>query len=345
MTTFIRSQYFERVRRGSGRLRAEYAASCPRLPLRQGGWQIDTDEQARVPVSLMGAYVAHQLTRDSRLGDAFNEEARQIGAMSGFIGQALSGMPHTMLPFSRSAADIAYAAAMSRSGRDWALRGQDTRVSAGYFRYSAQQRGAAAVRYIDRSGIEVEPKETLLEPSKVEKMLPRIEALARPMARFVSVEPDQQWIRLEFDPSMRVLLSEKPVGLRNRNRGAISLVSRSSITFLAEVELREDDTGIALWELPVERVMELQAAALDDQWLMLEHPELCAIGPFPDLFTPGSEALARVEPTHTLAHWLGGEDLQTLAVGPAVAVDLMRKFHWMGAPHPVIWRALAEASQ
>jgi hypothetical protein len=321
MTTFIRSQYFERVRRGSGRLRAEYAASCPRLPLIQGGWQIDTDEHARVPVSLMGAYVAHQLTRDSRLGDAFNEEARQIGAMSGFIGQALSGMTHTM------------------------LRGQDTRVSAGYFRYSAQQRGAAAVRYIDRSGIEVEPKETLLEPSKVEKMLPRIEALARPMARFVSVEPDQQWIRLEFDPSMRALLSEKPVGLRNRNRGAISLVSRSSITFLAEVELREDDTGIALWELPVERVMELQAAALDDQWLMLEHPELCAIGPFPDLFTPGSEALARVEPTHTLAHWLGGEDLQTLAVEPALAVDLMRKFHWMGAPHPVIWRALAEASQ
>lgn len=345
MTTFIRAPYFERVRRGSGRLRAEYAAGCPRLPLREGSWQIDSDEQARVPVSLMAAYVAYELTRDARLAQAFNEEARQIAAMSAFIDQARSGMPDSLLPFSRSAAAIAYAAAMSRSGKDWALRGENTRVAAGYFRSIPPQRGAAAVRYIDRSGIEVEPREMLLEPSKVEKMLPRIAALARPIARFVSVEPDQQWIRLQFDPSMRELLSEKPAGLRHRNRGAISLVSRSSITFLAEVELREDDAGIALCELPVERVMALQAAALDDQWLMLEHPELCALGPFPDLFTPGSQALARVEPTQTLAHWLGGDDLQTLALKPALALDLMRRFHWLGAPHPVIWRALAEASQ
>lgn len=345
MTTFIRSPYFERVRRGSGRLRAEYATSCPRLPLQDGVWRMDTDTPARVPVSLMGAYVAYQLTKDLCLEAAFNEEARQISAMSTFIDEAQSGMTHTMLPFSRSAADIAYAALMSRSGQGWALRGEHTRVEAGYFRLSAQQRGATSVRYIDRTGIEVEPKAMLLEPSKLEKVLPLIAALSRPMARFVTADPEQHWIRLEFEPSMRSLVTDKPAGLRNRNRGAISLVSRSSITFLAEVELREDDTGIALRELPVERVMELQAAALNEQWLLLEHPEFCALGPFPDLFTPGSEALARVEPTHMLAHWLGGQDLETLAVTPALAVDLMRRFHWMGAPHPVIWRALAEASQ
>ncbi len=343
--TIVRSLYFERVRRGSGRLRAEYAANCPRLPLKDEAWRINTKAHARVPVSLMGAYVAYRLTKDARIGDAFNEEARQVGAMSAFIDLARSGMNHTMLPFSRSAADIAYAAAMSRSSTDWVLRGEDTRVSGGYFRHSARQRGGASVRYIDRSGIETEPKEALLDPSKVEKMLPRIEALPRPMARFVTSEPDQNWLRVDLEPSMRSLVTDKPLGVRNRNRGAVSLVSRSSVVFVAEVELREDDTGIALRELPVERVMELQAAALDDQWLLLEHPEFCAMGPFPDLFTPGSEALARIEPTHMLAHWLGGQDLETLAVRPALALDLMNKFHWMAAPHPVIWRALVEASQ
>ena len=345
MTTYARSPYFERVRRGSGRLRAEYASGCPKLPMNDGAWRIDTDANARVPVSLMGAYVAHRLSPDARIDTAFNEEARQITAMAAFIDEAHSGMTHAMLPFSRSAADIAYAAMMSRSGRPWGLRGDDTRVEGGYFRYLAQQRGAPPVRYIDRNGIETEPKAMLLEPSSLEKVLPRIDALPRPMARFVSVDPEQCWIRLEFEPSMRSLVADKPVGVRNRNHGALSLVSRSSVAFLAEVGLSEDDTGIALRELPVERVMELQAAALDDQWLLLEHPEVCAIGPFPDLFTPGSEALARVEPTQTLDHWLGGEDLQTLAVPPALALDLMRKFHWMAAPHPVIWRALAEAAQ
>jgi len=343
--TIVRSLYFERVRRGSGRLRAEYAANCPRLLLGDEAWRIDTEAHARVPVSLMGAYVAYRLTKDARIETAFNEEARQVGAMSAFIDLARSGMNDTMLPFSRSAADIAYAAAMSRSNTDWVLRGEDTRVSGGYFRHSAPGRGAASVRYIDRSGIESEPTEALLDPSKVEKMLPRIQALSRPMARFVTVEPDQNWLRVDLEPSMRSLVTDKPLGVRTRNRGALSLVSRSSVAFLAEVGLSEDDTGIALRELPVERVMELQAAALDDQWLLLEHPEVCAIGPFPDLFTPGSEALARIEPIHTLAAWLGGEDLQTLAVPPALALDLMRKFHWMAAPHPVIWRALAEAAQ
>ena len=343
--TMARSVYFERVYRGTGNLRAEYAASRPRVMADAEAWRNGDTAPSRVPVSLMGAYAALRLTRDPELAEAFNEEASQIGAMAGFINEARSGMTHTMLPFSRSAADIAYAAAMSRSCSDWAIRGEDTRVEGGYFHYLPNHRGPPIVRYVDRSGEGPLRSEVLLDPSHLETLLPRIEALPAPPARFVAVAPERHWIRLELSPPMRALLMEKPPGLRARSRGALSLVSRSAVVFLTELEIQEDDLGIALKELPVERVMALQAAAFDDQWLLLEHPEFCALGPFPDLFTPGSESPARVDPAHVFAEALGGKEVETLSLPTGLALNLMQRFHWMAAPHPVIWRALAEASE
>lgn len=345
MTTLIRSPYFERVRRGSGRLRGEYAARCPRLLANDGGVDYDPLTQPRLPISLLGAYVALRISHDARIEAAFEEEAKQLTGMSEFLLQARSGMRHAVLPFSRRAADIAFAAAMSRSREDWALRGESTFVEGGYFRYSGRKGPLPNVRYVDRSGVETAPEEVLLDPSKMAQMLPRIEALGRPMARFVTSEPEQHWLRLELLPEATTLLAEKPASLRSRNRGAISLVSRASVTFLAEVELREEERAIVVPGLPIERVMELQAASLNDQWLLLEHPEVCALGPLPDLFTPASTSLARVEPTQVFLHHLGGQELETLAVSPALAIDLMREFHWVSAPHPVIWRSIAEASQ
>ena len=68
-----------------------------------------------------------------------------------------------------------------------------------------------------------------------------------------------------------------------------------------------------------------------------------SLGPLPDLFSPGSRMPVRLEPSLLLLDHLGGAELETISLPRALAVDLLARFDWLAAPHPVLWRQIVEA--
>jgi len=337
------ARYLERVRRGVGRLRVEYAGQGG-APAALVGRAAHGDAGADlIAISLMGAYVALRLTEDPRLEAAFAAAKVERSVLIRFIEQARSGMPDAMLPFVRRDADLAYAVMMSRSCDAWLMRGDQTRVEAGHFVYRCVERGRAALRYVDRCGGQSGSEPVLLEPSRVDCLLSRVSELPRPIACFVAADAAEHGLRIECARELRALLTGRPGDLRGPDRGVISLVSRSAVRLLAEVGFHDEASGFAIADLPVERLMALHAASLDETWLLIEHPQFCALGPLPDLFSPGSRMPVRLEPSLLLLDHLGGAELETISLPRALAVDLLARFDWLAAPHPVAWRQVVEA--
>jgi hypothetical protein len=345
MVTTFRPPYLERIRRGVGRLRVDYAARSGAAIDHRLFSCVDNKREVSLPVSLMTTYVALKLTGDPRIEQALADEPVRSAAMKRFLRLARGGMSDALVPFSRSEADLAYAAAMSRSCNSWLFRGEQSRVQAGHFVYRRSRRGPSTIRYIDRHGGFEMQDLGLLDPSIIDDLIQTLKTLRQPLARWVVTDSDGITLDLALSPELAARVQGPPAELTGKNRGVISLVSRSEVRFFAEVRLIERGAVISTAPLSVERWMELQAASIDEAWLLFEHPEFCALGPLPDLFSPGASAIARVEPIDLLTWALGGNELETVNLPCALAVELHRRFHWMSAPHPVLWRALIEATQ
>ena len=343
MSVLIRSEFYHRARPGSGRMRGELAP----------GWKApDADSilnaaagaaEPTVEVSLMGAYVCARLLGRDDIANAIHAQGARAD-LADFFAQARSGMPEAMLPFERHELDLAYAASMARATRDALLRGSHTRVEGGYFKFATSHRGEFSMRYVDRSGVEGLPSNVLLDPHRSDELISKLATLPRPLARLRFTGLEDEWFRIDFDDAVRPVFLQKPSPVF-KAICPISLVTRSRVTFLTQLEFRLEACVLRPTVCPVERLMELQAAALDDAWLLIEHPEFCVLAPLPDLFTKGSESVARFEPIVAFELGLGGSDLQTLPIKASLARELIDRFHWMSAPHPVTWRLLAEASQ
>lgn len=300
-------------------------------------------EEVSVEVSLMGLYAGARLLERADIADALIMSGERA-AMPEFYAQARSGMPEALLPFERDELDLAYAASMARSVHECLLRGASTRVEGGYFKFVTPLKGDASVRYVDRSGIEGRPLQVLLDPVHSSALLQKISAWPSALAslRFTAIE--NQWFQVGFADALSAVFLRKEPAMR-RAMCVVSVVSRSRATFLTETEFHLEGTILRPLAWPVERLMELQAAALDDAWILIEHPEFCVLGPIPDLYEDGSESIARFEPTAAFNLWLGGFDQQTIPIKVSLARELVGRFHWMSAPHPVTWRLLVEASQ
>jgi hypothetical protein len=290
----------------------------------------------------MGAYAGARITGRAELVEAIRA-AGERAAAPGFLTQARSRMPDAMLPFERDELDLAYAAAMTRSTRPALLRGLHTWVEAGCFLFTTASRDGIAVRYIDRSDGERLPSEVLLDPMRCARLIAGIGALPRVMATLRFTAVPNRGFEVALVPELSAL--NRPRGHATpRSTCTVSVVTRSRVVALGSLEFQLDGGLLAPVACPVERLMELHAAALDDAWLLIDHPALRVLGPIPDPGEEGRSVPARVEPIAALASSLGGSHHQGVPMPVSLARELAARFHWLASPNPIAWRLLIESA-
>lgn len=199
---------------------------------------------------------------------------------------ASTGMPDAIVPFKRSAIDIAYASQLAPLRVPSEFGGDDRLVDTGYFVIRISD--AYYVDEVQDTGLH---DTRLLDPARVTQFLETVWTMPRRPCRYwVSGEhsgPDKTqsevlrvlgpWV----GPSIRYGTSFK-VTLR-----LLRPQSPESVAIIGSADLRLHQSDLVLEQLKPELLMELQAAALSGTWLQMEHSQFSCFGPLPDLFEPG----------------------------------------------------------
>jgi hypothetical protein len=304
-----------------------------------------------MPVSLMGSYLALRLACAmeevpdwvSPLRDSLIEQGDQADHL-GLIARARSGMPHTMVPFVRSDIDLAYASLMFAECRSALIRSELSWVQTGYFQKTSLQGDSPALRYVDRIEPSTGSSAALLDPDQITEIMARLRGAEGIPGQFLTPESGDSPLMIEIAPPFRHILP-RSFSYPAHRLFVARLFTPSGALALAPLGFRLQESVVTTDALPVERLMELQAAAAQGLWITLQHNRLRILGPLPDLLTPGSRSDCWIEPTREFGERLGGSVSATLQLPRAIAAAMMRRFSWLACPDPLHWRSLLELAR
>jgi hypothetical protein len=148
---------------------------------------------------------------------------------------------------------------------------------------------------------------------------------------------------LERGSAQATLLRAAPPRGLDTERAHITQSRPGKLTFVGK------DSRLLLDEPRVERLMELQAASVDQSalstcWLMLEHKDFRFLGPLPDLTEPGATLAGWWCPDQRLCARLKATSSPSVMLGFEHAVAVLSHVPWAAINDPILWLEVALAA-
>ena len=315
--------------------------------------------RAHVPLPATVAYTILLMGESTGLSAEVLGALRQalLSAQVNALGERLrqmagSGMPEAIVPFHRDPIDVAFASLMAGEFYGSRFSGEGMCVEAGYFAITRSD-----VTYIDTVGqgavSGAGPKEEMLERQSVEGILED----HRPDDTVeLKVPKAGQGDHLMHFSGPRVMVwglergsAEATLLRAGPSRGADTERAHITQSRLGKLSFVGKDNCLLLDEPRVERLMELQAASVDQSpgyssWLMLEHNDSRFLGPLPDLTEPGAKQAGWWCPDLHLGVRLKATSGPSVMLSFEHAVAVLSHVPWAAINDPVQWLEVALAA-
>jgi hypothetical protein len=310
-------------------------------------------EQELVDLSLLAVYLGLHMggaAVDPCKGELHSAliRAGQRDDRLGLIGQALSGMPQAIVPFSRRMPDIHLAASlMDELGRA-CFRTEGSAVDAGYF-----VRVGSELRYADALGDEPTRLPEVLDPFRTRALLhelfrwtdrPSVEVLDATQGDLLRLRPGtERFVSLKVTPPARRELADKPLRANvsllkvvpKSSSGKATLAPQVSRVALGLVTLVRDSQSLLMRHIAPEFLMEMHAAALathSPERTLFLHVDLLDsqfLSPLPDLMHTGAITQGWWAPLRDISDGLGGSWRMTTRLPRSTAIALLQNAPWM----------------
>ena len=296
-------------------------------------------------------------------GDISAARAALMATSLGSVAEKLramadSGMRAAVVPFKRPMLDVGFAALAAHAGQDFELASFGTQVDAGYFQVRRDD-----VRYIDTVEDTLLARTRLLEPWGVQGLHRMLSGppVAATRYRVPEDEPDRAaigaaeggsdpvedaadvtaplpgevlrvagpWVArcLAPTPTQTVFGAQAQLLVPDGRTG-------SRVVSLGELPLYRHGEDLVLQNLRPERLMELQAAALDGAWLLMSYRAFQCLGPLPDLLQPGDARDVWWHPVAVLEEALGARSRIPVDLDAEVAQSLLARVPWAWVHSP-----------
>lgn len=295
---------------------------------------------------LMAIYVASRIARDQhRDEDAQSLYQTLVAANTCAEGAALarlaaSGMPDSIIPFKRDALDVAAACALicSRTSARFSLFSETAVVDAGYFAITGK-----SFEYVDRVS-DTEKRRVVesdfLPSDRVSGLINAAHLLdeRRAMAN-VPIADDSLLVIDSWamdacgcsKDSFDVDLSLVNDITSDQKRSSERRVSRARL-------LRRRDGGLHLITR-AESTIQIHAASLAGQWILLDAPEVRLLIQPPDFTQEGASAETWVYPKHLMYSALSGNYSPSVPIDARLAASLMKHHRWCAPQDAADWLA------
>lgn len=275
-----------------------------------------------------------QILKDALVQAVNTPEGRRLAE------QALSGMPASLIPFLRDEVEIYAACASQHISRDrsFLFYSDASVIRAGYF----QIRSGDSHRYFDRLVINNAPKRE--EPKEIfprnrqQELLRTVISIDQTPAAVVVPENPKSLLEIESDALETCVRAAaqfqvKIALLRREKSGSKGDLKRE----LTCVGLNRRAAGVYALVLKPEHTMEIHAAAIAGQWLLIECDDIRLLTPMPDFDTIGARVEAWLQPSRVFSDACGLVQAPTVSLNRTLAQSLMRRHRWCGADDAVDW--------
>ncbi len=263
--------------------------------------------------------------------------------------QALSGMPASLIPFVRDEVEIFAACAASQRISNYAsfrFFSDTSAIRAGYFEKDDND----SIGYFDRLAMKAwrknEPPE-LFPRNRQQDLLRTVISLDQTPAAVVVPENPNSFLEIESDAletcvqavaqfQVRIAL------LRSDKSGSKGCLKRE----LTRVGLKRRAAGVYTLVLKPEHIMEIHAAAIAGQWMLIDGDDFRLLTPMPDFDTIGARVEAWLQPSRIFSDACGLVLVQMpkVSLNRKLAESLMRRHHWCGADNAADWFSAIQRS-
>ncbi len=221
-----------------------------------------------------------------------------------------------VIPFIRDDLDVAFATFVFGDGAEFLLRSEKSRVECGFLRASHKE-----IKYVDSANdmIRADSKydELLSESDKIDILL-TLQSLSLEPAFYQSATEDESLLKVSGKQGAFSAVQGKitcNISLWNGPQPSQAGVLMGSLNRnLGQAELERHDHSLYLQDLSAQDKLELTAASVMGQWLLIESEGFKAFGALPDLTVDDDQRKVAVDPMPLLKKF-------TLGVTPNVYAE------------------------
>jgi len=259
----------------------------------------------------------------SSLASIQNAHHWQVPNAVNFSRELKKSLNQGVIPFVRDDLDLALATFVFDDGAEFLLRSEKSRVECGFLRASHKE-----IKYVDSANdmIRADSKydELLSESDKVDILL-TLEGLATEPAFYQSALDDENLLRVSGKQGVFSAVQGKiacNISLWNGPQpGHAGIVMGSLNRNLGQAELERHGHSLYLEDLSAQDKLELTAASVMGQWLLIESEGFKAFGALPDLTVDDDQRKVAVDPIPLLKKF-------TLGVNPNVYAEQEVALHF-----------------
>lgn len=243
-----------------------------------------------------------------------------------------------VIPFVRDELDVSLATFMYGQGAEFILRSDQSRVSSGFLRASKKE-----IAYVDLIG-DMRRSDSFLgeflsQRDKVDMLRVLGEFTAEP-AFYQCISDDDQILKIsgksgafsQFRANISCNISIWNPSKSDRAGVGLDGLNRN----LGQAKLRRQGSELNLQDLSAQVKMELTAASLVGQWLLIESDHFKSFGPLPDLTIDDDQRVATVDPLSMTTKFTLGE-VPFVNARVDVACYFSKKHAWFVPEDAKIW--------
>jgi hypothetical protein len=242
-----------------------------------------------------------------------NSHSWQIPRAVKFSRAVKKSLKQGVIPFTRNDLDVALATFVFGDGAEFLLRSEKSRVECGFLRASRKE-----IKYVDLASDMIRADsmyEELLSESDKVKIVLTLQNLATEPAFYQSVQDDLNLLRVAGNQGVFAAVQGSiacNISLWNGPQaGQAGLVMGGLIRSLGRAKLKLHDHALYFQDISAQDKLELTAASVMGQWLLIESEGFKAFGALPDLTVDDDQQKVAVDAMPLLKKF-------TLGVAPKV---------------------------
>ncbi len=257
-----------------------------------------------------------------------------------FSRKVKSALHQGVIPFVRDDLDLSLAMFVFGEGAEFLLRSEKSRVDCGFLRVS--QKEIVYVDFVhDMIRADSHIAEFLSESDKADLLL-TLDSLATTPTFFESATGEDHLLKISGKPDLFSAIGGKiscSISLWKGPQPGQGAPGMGSLNRnLGQASLHRNGNALYLQELSAQVTLELTAASLMGQWLLIESEEFKAFGALPDLTTDGEQLKVAVDPIPLLKKFTLNETPQVYA-DPDVVRHFSRMYPWFVPGDSKTWLA------